>query len=79
MARTELYLFPHLYYTSCICQYVNVFMLVVLVDLSTWFKQRLHEEVQKGRYSDLKKMNSLLESENYEKDVHFVSHMSSIE
>lgn len=75
----ELYLFPHLYYTSCICQYVNVFMLVVLVDLSTWFKQRLHEEVQKGRYSDLKKMNSLLESENYEKDVHFVSHMPSIE
>lgn len=72
MTRTELYLFPHLHYTGCICQYVNVFMLVVLVDLSTWFKQWLHEEVQKGRHSDLKKMNSSSESENYEKSTFFI-------
>lgn len=50
---TQSYLLPHLYYTRCICQDVNKFMLVVLVDLSTWLKQWLHEEVQKGRYADL--------------------------
>lgn len=51
--RSEHYLFPHLYDTSCICQYVDIFMFVILVDLSTWFKQGLHEEVQKCRHSNL--------------------------
>lgn len=50
---SEHYLFPHLYNTSCICQYVDIFMFVILVDLSTWFKQGLHEEVQKCRHSNL--------------------------
>lgn len=38
-------------------------MLVVLVDPGPWFKERLHEQVQEGRYPDLRRHTRLDEQE----------------
>lgn len=49
----SLYLFPSFDHTGSVGQDVNVLVLMVLVDLGPWLEQRLHEQVQEGRHSDL--------------------------
>lgn len=47
------YLFPRFDHTGSVGQDVDVLVLVVLVDLGPRLEQRLHEQVQEGRNSDL--------------------------
>lgn len=49
----SLYLFPRFDHTGSIGQDVDVLVLVVLVDLGPRLEERLHEQVQEGRNSDL--------------------------
>lgn len=49
-----LYLLPRFNHAGSVGQDVDVFVFMVLVDLRSRLEEGLHEQVQKGRHSDLK-------------------------
>lgn len=49
------YLLPGLNHASGVSQDVDIFVLVILVDLGPWLEERLHEQVQEGWHPDLRR------------------------
>lgn len=74
-----LYLLPRFNHAGCVSQDVDVLVFVVLVDLWPRFKQWLHEQIQKGRNSNLEgryniPLNGVINRHQY---AHFTGAQSS--